>query len=465
MSTMPDNSSFTSIAQKYGRLVSIALPCPNVSFASFLYQARGQARFYWENSRDHITFAGTGTALELPAWGEDRFEKIRQQALVIFADAHIDCDHEPMAAPRLFGGFAFRDDFVPDNTWSDFTPAHFVLPHYQLVSINGDKWLTINTHLPYGENPNSILDDLRDALQERIHYLQEVEATPEFAHAKNEALSVSYPMSYETWHDIITNATQRMKNGDFNKVVLSRVAEVRFKERVNVDLALHYLAEHYADSYRFLFEPRPHHAFFGATPELIAGVRGKHFETMGLAGSIQRGATSEEDEHCAKTLLNSGKDRYEHEVVVNKIRERVAPLMDSLHIPEMDILRLNNIQHIYTPIKGELKQKTGVVPLVERLHPTPALGGDPREIAMKVIQETEPVPRGWYAAPVGWIDRNLDGYFSVAIRSAIAQERRVWLYAGAGIVADSEPDKEWNETALKFRPMLNALGIHEDILV
>jgi menaquinone-specific isochorismate synthase len=97
--------------------------------------------------------------------------------------------------------------------------------------------------------------------------------------------------------------------------------------------------------------------------------------------------------------------------------------------------------------------------VIAALHPTPALGGSPRELAMQLIGEYEPVPRGWYAAPVGWIDRNLNGQFGVAIRSAVAQEKRVWLYAGAGIVAESEPQKEWDETALKFKPMLNALGI------
>ena len=91
--------------------------------------------------------------------------------------------------------------------------------------------------------------------------------------------------------------------------------------------------------------------------------------------------------------------------------------------------------------------------------PTPALGGSPRHLAMQFIQEAEPVTRGWYGAPVGWIDHNLDGAFAVAIRSAVAQEKRVWLYAGAGIVSDSIPQKEWDETALKFRPMLEALGM------
>ena len=98
------------------------------------------------------------------------------------------------------------------------------------------------------------------------------------------------------------------------------------------------------------------------------------------------------------------------------------------------------------------------MPLIKLLHPTPALGGSPRRLALAAIREAEPVPRGWYGAPVGWIDVNLDGAFVVAIRSAVAQDKRAWLYAGAGIVADSEAEKEWEETGLKFRPMLEALN-------
>jgi menaquinone-specific isochorismate synthase len=121
-------------------------------------------------------------------------------------------------------------------------------------------------------------------------------------------------------------------------------------------------------------------------------------------------------------------------------------------------MTLKNIQHLHTPIHATLREKEGVLPWVERLHPTPALGGQPREEAMRFIEINEPVLRGWYGAPVGLIRPNLEGEFCVAIRSAVAQDNRAWLYAGCGIVATSQPDNEWDETALKFKAMLDALG-------
>ncbi|MBZ0281478.1 MAG: hypothetical protein K8L97_12120, partial [Anaerolineae bacterium] len=137
MNQRPDTQHET-IPQHYGRLVSDSLPCPGVSLSQFLRQAQGQPRYYWESCRDAVAFAGSGTAIELVGWGAKRFETIRERAAELFAESVNLNPQEPLAAPRLFGGFAFREDFIPDNTWWDFTPAHFVLPHYQLLQAHGE---------------------------------------------------------------------------------------------------------------------------------------------------------------------------------------------------------------------------------------------------------------------------------------------------------------------------------------
>nr|MBP8110624.1 chorismate-binding protein [Caldilineaceae bacterium] len=167
------------------------------------------------------------------------------------------------------------------------------------------------------------------------------------------------------------------------------------------------------------------------------------------------GATTEEDAAHAAGLLASAKDRHEHALVVDALRRRLLPITRQLDMAdEPQILTLSNIHHLHTPVRATLTEPLGVLPLVELLHPTPALGGSPRDLALAFIQEHEPTLRGWYAGPVGWIDANLDGSFAVAIRSAVVQERRAWLYAGGGIVPDSVPQQEWEETGWKFRPML-----------
>jgi len=442
-----------SYTERYGRLVSTAIPVPGLSWRQFLYAARGTERFLWRHG--DLTLAGSGVVSELTAWGANRFTEIQTKARDLFKDALFS----PTARPRLFGGFAFQDDFVPDNTWSVYAPAWFVLPHYQFMQ-DGDNvpTLTLNITIPPDEGADGVYDSLVEALEQRAKLLLNISIEPE---ALNSALlQTNSPMPYPAWEQAITHATDAIRSGELQKVVMARAFELRFAERVNVEYALDFLDQHYPETHRFLFEPRPYHAFYGATPELLLRVAGNQIETMGLAGSIRRGKTPDEDQALGETILNDPKERLEHALVVDSIREKLTPLTTRLSIPDQpQLLKLSNIQHLYTPVMGTLREPAGVLPLLEMLHPTPALGGTPRERSMQFIREAEAVPRGWYAGPIGWIDSGLDGAFGVGIRSAVAEDRRVWLYAGAGIVGSSTPQREWDETALKFRPMLNALGV------
>lgn len=462
---LPDNFDETweevpviRLHEQYGRLISYALPCPNITPRQFLAHSRGLPRFYWESGHEAIALAGCGVAVELVAY-QDRFTHIETQARELFNNAVFATGEgiaPPFAKPHLFGGFSFRDDFVPDEAWADFLPAQFILPHYQLLKMGDDCWLTINTHISADETPRQLITELDMALRAKLADLSK--PIPPLPDAPT-TTDVRYPMPYEMWEARLNSAINRMKAGELNKVVLSRVCEANFVHPIDVDRALDFLAGKYPETIRFLFEPRPHHAFYGATPELLAHVDGSSLRTMALAGSIKRGATPDETAQLADELLHSEKDRYEHQLVVDKIRERLIPLTHELQIGATGVMPLSNIQHLHTPITGELRQTCGILPIIEALHPTPALGGDPQHIAMSLIADLEPVPRGWFASPIGWIDGALNGQFAVGIRSGVTQHDRAWLYAGAGIVSGSDPRKEWDETALKFRPMMGALGI------
>jgi menaquinone-specific isochorismate synthase len=441
------------------RLVSLSLPAPDLTVSQFLWHGRDQERFFWEDARDHISFVGFGAAANLFAWGENRIEEIERQARQLFANLALLREDAPeLAKPRLFGGFAFQDDFVPDNSWAAFHPAHFILPHYQLVQIQGESWLTINALMPAEESVTAVQSELETALNERYKALRDSQPPDLFA-PPDGSPQVNYPLSREQWTAIINDARAQIAAGELKKVVLSRMCELRFDGPVAVDRALAYLAREYGDCYRFLFSPRRNHAFYGATPELLVKVDGRRLTTMAMAGSIARGETGLEDQALGQTLLKSEKDRHEHDLVTISILGRLTGVTGKLEIaPQPGLYKLKNIQHLFTPIRAELNKAMGVLPLVKLLHPTPALGGSPRRAALAFIQQAELAPRGWYAAPIGWLDYKLDGAFAVGIRSAVAQDRRLWLYAGAGIVAASDPDKEWQETALKFKPMQEAVG-------
>lgn len=449
-----------------GLLVSTSIPCPGLTVQGFLKNGQGRERFFWQNGRDQITIAGFGIAVEMMAWGETRFTEIERKARSLFSNALYDQELNPFVRPRMFGGFSFRDDFTPDNTWSVFHPAHFFLPHFQIIQNGDQKWLTINAVVE-DEDPITTREQLKEALQARYDHLISTSQRQSLTNKEKTGAdyTLKFPMSFDTWQQNINEAVNRIRETELQKVVLARVCELRSNKRIDIDQALDYLNKHYQGCVRFLFEPRPNHAFYGATPELLAQVCGLNLNTMALAGSSKRGMNPNEDAYFAQQLLNSEKDRQEHRLVVDSIRRRLEPIVKKIAIDENpQIYTLSYIHHLQTPIKATLIEPLGALPLVEILHPTPALGGTPRQLALDFIQQAEPVPRGWYAAPIGWIDSNMDGEFAVAIRSAVAQERRVWLYSGAGIVANSVPENEWSETNLKFKPMFAALGQEIDDL-
>lgn len=423
-------------------------------------RAKGAERFFWREADAAQTLAGMGIAAELFAWGHNRFADIETQARALFANAVLD---ESAPAPALMGGFAFRDDFVPDNTWAAFHPAHFVLPHLQLTEgTNGETWLTLNALAAPDDNLRELRGSLKEALAARAAWLMAHDEAGADAIPDTAQTEISYPMSLASWTVMLHEAIRRIQIGELKKVVLARMCELRAKQPLDVDRAVAFLNDHYAGCYRFLFEPRPGHAFLGATPELLARVSGAQLRTMALAGSQKRGRAPEEDAALERDFLSNAKELHEHALVADMLRERLEPHVRDLRMPDSPhTLKLSNIMHLHTPVQATLNEAGGVLPMVALLHPTPALGGSPREAALDFIRENEPITRGWYAAPIGILqagaDGALDGAFAVAIRSAVTQHERAWLYAGCGVVGQSIPQNEWAETALKFKPMLNAL--------
>jgi isochorismate synthase len=197
----------------------------------------------------------------------------------------------------------------------------------------------------------------------------------------------------------------------------------------------------------------------GASPELLVSRRGTEVRSNPLAGSAPRSGDAAEDRANAEALVASSKDREEHEIVVDAVAETLGPFCDELTWDPEPILRETpNVWHLSTRFRGVLRAPApSALELVAELHPTPAVAGSPRDAALDAIAELEPFDRGRYAGPVGWVDASGDGEWAIALRCAELRGDRAVLYAGAGIVADSDPAKELDETERKFRAFLDAL--------
>jgi menaquinone-specific isochorismate synthase len=402
---------------------------------------------------DEATVVGSGAAAVLTATGDDRFDAIRGAAAELFTRGDVHAG-SVAARPRLFGGFAFHDDHEGHGPWDGFPAAAFVFPRVQVTYTGPDAWLTVNAVGPDAD-PEAVETRLAAARKEVVSLPDPGPVAEPPGIAARERTTPR-----DAWSASVTAAVERIDAGELRKVVLAQALRADLEGALSLPDTVARLGETYPDCYRFLFEaPDGSASFFGATPERLVELRGRTVETGALAGTTGRGETPAEDEWLAEELLGDAKNGHEHQLVVDAIRDQLDPFAASISTGERRIRRLATVQHLETPITAELERDEHVLSLVEALHPTPAVGGLPPGRALATIRETEPFDRGWYAAPVGWFDAAGYGSFAVAIRSAAvdAARRSATLFAGVGLVSDSDPDREWDEVQLKYRPILDEL--------
>ena len=414
----------------------------DVSFQAFL-ASRAPPRVHWATA-EGLEVVATGAATRIEPSGDDRFAAARSRAEAVFAG--LDHTGPSVARPRAFGGFAFFPEHESAPPWEGFPTASFVVPSVQLTRAADRTWLTVTAA------DEATADRRLDELQGELDGLPAMQPTggpPGVAETRQRT-----PRG--TWTAQVADAVERIRGGDLRKVVLATALDVDLDAAIQPPAVLERLRRTYPDCYRFLLQPTASAGFFGAPPERLVKLSGRTVETEALAGSVERGDSPEEDADLAASLLESDKLQEEQGLVVDAIRDALAPLGE-VTVGEQSVRKLTNIQHLQTPITADLAADAHVLSVVAALHPTPAVGGVPRERALALIREIETFERGWYAAPVGWFDAAGDGEFAVGIRSGVAGGDWATLFAGNGIVADSDPDEEWAEIAPKYRPILDEL--------
>ena len=419
------------------------------------FEALPTPRTTWAAPDDALVLGG-GAAATLTADGPDRFAAIRAATDELFASGDVHAGTEA-ARPRVFGGFAFHEGACAGEPWGPFPEARFVLPRIQVTFADNGTWLTVTDAGP--DASATAVEARLDREIERLAGRPTTESRPARPGIRGQRRTTSR----DTWRASVTAALGRIDGGEIRKVVLAQALEAALDDGFPRAATLERLAAKYPECHRYCFEPDDGSSvFFGATPERLVSLRGRTVETDALAGTTGRGETPAEDEWLAEELLADEKNVHEHELVAETVREQLEPFAASVSAGDRRVRRLATVQHLHTPITAELSADRHVLELVEALHPTPAVGGLPPGRALETIHETEPFDRGWYAAPVGWIDAAGNGAFAVAIRSAVATRRLATLFAGVGIVADSDPDREWDEIQLKYRPILDELETGSD---
>ncbi|MCJ1671997.1 MULTISPECIES: isochorismate synthase MenF [unclassified Rathayibacter] len=373
--------------------------------------------------------AGLGEALRLEFSGPDRIREASAAWRELSAAAVVA---NPLGAPGTglvaFGAFAF-------SSRSSATSV-LIVPRVVIGSRGGRSWVTrirtadetagstaVRAPLPFG-------DEFRLPL-------------------------LPGAMTPDAYRAAVASAVGSIRSGALEKVVLARDLQGRLPRDADRRRLLRDLANGYPDCWTFAVD-----GFLGASPETLVGVDQGAVTARVLAGTSARGGDAEEDAAIVRALLASPKDRSEHAFAIASLLRELRPHTGALTTtPEPFALKLPNLWHLATDVRGTLDDASTALDLVDALHPTAAVAGTPTDRALALLEELEPFDRGRYAGPVGWIDGNGDGEWAVGLRSAqVTPDGAVTAWAGAGIVADSDPATELAETGMKFRPILDALS-------
>jgi isochorismate synthase len=243
------------------------------------------------------------------------------------------------------------------------------------------------------------------------------------------------------------------------KVVLAREVIARGDGVVAAAQVARSLRAAYPACFTYLVAGADGTAFAGASPELLVRRAGRSATSQPMAGSAARGRDDEEDARLARELEASAKDRLEHVVVARHVEDGLRRFSAEVRARGPEIVRFTNIQHLATTVEARLLEPApDALELAAALHPTPAVGGSPTDAALGIIDELEGMERGWYAGAVGWIDGRGDGEFAIALRCGLLWEDGARLYAGNGVMPDSDAARELAETELKLRALLGALS-------
>lgn len=416
-------------------LTLVSDPCDPVDPLEVFAAAGSAPRFYWEQPAAHRFRVGVGCAARLSVAGAGRFAAAEAAARELFASIAWEGGGPRIA--HLVGGFAFAPGADRDGLWTGFPDGELRLPDLSCWR-EGDRYFR-----------DSRRGSAWSAMQTRpLAIGQPVRGVVEFANGGPEA-----------YVERVKRALDGIRGGRLQKVVVARAAHVTARAAIDPVAWLVALRERFPGCTLFAIGEGDT-VFLGASPERLVRVRGAQVETAAIAGTAPRGASHSSDRALGEALFDSRKNGDEHAFVVRYLESVLADCCEDVVVdPEPRLLKTRTVQHLCTGLQARRRADAPVslLDLVARLHPTPAVAGAPREAALAWLAENEDVARGWFAGPVGFLQSDGDGEFAVALRSALVRGRGATAWAGAGIVARSEPKAEFTETELKLRTVLGPL--------
>ncbi len=343
----------------------------------------------------------------------------------------------PATGAIAIGGLAYHPDRDPGGAWAGLPSLLLRVPALAVTRVRG----------------RTFVSSMADGAEELLETETSIPHAP--AARRLEVTPVRNPIA---WAAAVDTAAARLRAGEAAKVVLAREVVAHADGVITAVAVIRSLRSAYPSCFTYLVTGADGTAFAGASPELLVRRTGSHAYAQPMAGSVARGATEAEDDRLAKELNASSKDAAEHSLVSRFVVGAMQPHASAVIARPPEVVRFTNIQHLATSVEAQLTDPPAeALDLAAALHPTPAVGGWPREAADRIIDDLEAMDRGWYAGAVGWTDSHGDGEFAVALRCGLLWEDGARLYAGVGVMPDSDPARELEETDLKLKALLSAL--------
>lgn len=407
-----------------GSFVRLETPVEPGDLLSWLRGVRGGSRRYFRDRSAKFELACVGVAASEQFGAHSAWHERSPQA-------------DTSAAAAWFVALPFDAARARDAAWLPFAESSCVLPEIELRR-EGERHL-LAVHWTAAHEAR--------AVAERLEQLCDA---PEICFVEPALVREADGGGEAEWTRAVRGALAHIAEGSMRKIVLARTRRYSASAPIDPVALLSRLAARESRGFRFLVEAAPGCAFLGVTPERLVSRSGRVARSEAVAGTRPRGVDGVADRLLGESLLASAKDRREHELVVERVRDALSAHASSLRIDaEPRLLRLAYVQHLATRVHAELRPNTSDAELVRALHPTPAVAGAPVERAIEALRTFEPFDRGLYAGPVGVVSRE-GAELAVAIRSARVEGDSLTAFAGAGIVEGSDPAEEWRETGHKL---------------
>ncbi len=443
-----------ALEKEHAQVVSLSLELPTLDplAALSVLQQPDHPYFYWEKQSQGTAIAATEPLLHLQVDGAQRFTQSQHFICTSLVDTvSSGALHLPFAGPHFFCSFTFFEQTHRENRF--FPAASVFLPRWQ-VACDQDQAVLVANAIVDADTP---LEKLTREIWKRWQLLQTPRRCPS---PRTHSSHFTYPLltQSEAFTGAVTDILADIRADRLQKLVLAHTLDVKTPQPLDLCHSLGTLRDRYPECYVFAVSNGQGQSFIGASPERLIELRDHHLVTDALAGSAPRGHSQQDDQVLGNQLLGSKKDGHEHRVVLDFICDSLWNLGITPQVASLPhLLQLPNIQHLRTLITAEVPSHLHLLEILAALHPTPAVAGMPRTIAPQYIHRHEAFERHLYAAPLGWIDHQGNGEFTVGIRSALINGFQARLYAGAGIVAGSDPQRELAEIQLKLHTLLEAL--------